>query len=101
MLGFYELAAYGAIHTRCCPDAKPARAPAAPEICKPNVEEGVLAITHAVGGTDAALDGAISDFDKAIRCIARANQSDVFGGHPRPSGGEATILKKILGRLKP
>lgn len=99
MLGFYELAAFAILHERCCPEPKPVTAPASPEICKPAVAEAARRVSVS-SRSESELEAALGEFDKAIRCAVRANQIETFGGHPRPSGGEATWLKKIVTRLR-
>lgn len=99
LLGGYELAAYAAIRAECCPEAGPSTVPASPQICSVSVESAVRKVAAARAAGSKELSEATEDLDRALRCVVRAKQASAFGGHPRPSGGEGTILKQIFKRM--
>lgn len=99
MLGFYELAVFAAIRDACCSPLDPATSPTSPATCSTTMQDAVRRVSKARTEDERALDAALDDLDKAIRCIRHAQQSKAFGAHPRPSGGEGTVLRRILKRL--
>lgn len=102
LLGFFELAAFIAIHDRCCPAAPKIKAPQGPASCD-SVEEALRDISSSVSSSETGaakkLDKAIVRLDRAARCVIRAHRGDAFGNHPSPTGGEGTALKKVLARV--
>jgi hypothetical protein len=97
-LGFFELAAFAAIHTRCC-DGGALSFPTSPAGCPSSVETAVESVVRADASSKKELKRALTDLEKAFRCVSRSGAEKRFGGHPPLSGGEGTPLTKILARL--
>jgi hypothetical protein len=97
-LGFFELAAFAAIHGRCCEGAALA-VPASPAACPTSVEAAIEGVVKADSSSKKALKRPLTDLEKAFRCVSRSGAEKRFGGHPPLSGGEGTPLTRILTRL--
>lgn len=102
LLGFYELAAYAVLRDRCCSaNAPPLDLPVSPGKCPPLTDSlGEVARASRPGSDAKAVSPAVDTFDEAVRCITRSKQTKLFGGYPRPSGGEGTALKKTMARAR-
>ncbi len=101
MLGWYEMAAFVAIRSKCCSSAPPLELPSGPDNCEPvanarnAIEKGVRS-----GADEAAMDSLIGDYTNTIYCLLKVGAARTFGRHPTPRGGEVTTLKKTLARTR-
>lgn len=106
VLGFYEMAAYGVMRGRCCPSDEPPDvvtfgAPKSPEGCEPlNDALTKIAAASKQGTSDEDASAATKAFADAVKCIVKMRTSKSFGGHPAPSGLEATVFAKTFDRAR-
>jgi hypothetical protein len=95
LLGFFEIGAYATLRDRCCVGVEPLELPSDPPGCP--------SLRAALGNVSKADEGSLPDgleqLGKVGRCIARSPFAAHFGDHPAPSGGEGTMLRRILRRL--
>ncbi len=98
LLGFFEFAAYATVRDQCCRGAGPPEVPGSPGICKPTMKDAVFEVMQSARRGPVPTD-VLAQVDKAARCILRAKQATHFGQPPKPSGGEGTALRTIVGRL--
>jgi hypothetical protein len=97
-LGFFELAAFAAIHRKCC-EGGALTVPSSPAACPTSVESAIESVVRVDASSKKAVKLSLAELEKAFRCITRSGAEKRFGGHPSLSGGEGTPLTKILLRL--
>jgi hypothetical protein len=107
VLGWYELAAFAVIRSRCCDAPEPLALP--PEVANcPSFDASIATFAAlaprngtAIGPQPPAevatqIDAAMAEYDKSLRCIIRAGASRNYGSYIRPQGGEDTAFRKTL-----
>lgn len=94
-LGWYQVAAYQVLRTRCCADPVPYEWPFS--LACP-IDEAVEALGKAEkSGDDAAIDAAIATYRAQSVCLDKFGQSSNFGQAAPPGSGLANF-KKIVQR---
>jgi eukaryotic-like serine/threonine-protein kinase len=102
ILGIYEIAAMAAMRGRCCPDAPALEVAGPPGTCAPlSTSLGAINVASHTGGSAMDLDTAVATFDKDVRCVIRAQQTQAFGDYGPLGGGEGTALEKTIQRIRP
>ncbi|MBW2456270.1 MAG: hypothetical protein JRI68_17255 [Deltaproteobacteria bacterium] len=94
-LGWYEAAAYGVLRARCCPSPAPLKW-SFNLVCP--VDQSVAKLQKGVVARDAAaVDGAVKDYSKQVRCLSKFGQATNFGQTGSPGPG-VTLLKRFIDR---
>jgi hypothetical protein len=101
LLGWYEMAAFSVLRSRCCPGAPAIELPEA-RGCMP-MAEALGGIGTAAAATtdpgDAALKKAVDAYTNDIHCVVRSGLAARFGRVGNPEGGEDTMFMRFLGRV--
>lgn len=101
LLGWYELAAYAVVRTRCCPNAEPI-APGPLAQCGP-LDEAMTSMEKLAGTArdveDPAVKAALDLYARGIRkCMVEHRATRPYARDDAPQGGEVTVFKKTLAR---
>jgi hypothetical protein len=98
LLGWYAMAAFTVVRTRCCPSASPLQLP---EVhgC-PSMADALAGIATAAGATadpaDEALRKSVDAYTDAVHCVVRSGNAFRFGRVGYPQGGEDTTFMHFL-----
>lgn len=94
-LGWYEAAAYGVLRARCCPSPAPLKW-SFNLVCP--VDQSVDRLQKGVVSRDAkAIDEAVKDYSKQVRCLSKFGQASNFGQTGSPGPG-VSLLKLFIER---
>jgi hypothetical protein len=99
---WYDMAAFAIAQQRCC--ASPPKLKSdklTPVLRHCDLNEALAGLVAVVlTGDDEAVDAAVDDYTKTVRCLARADAAQHFGYAAGLSGGEITFFKRFLARVR-
>ncbi len=101
LLGWYEMAAFSVIRSRCCASPPKLQVPEVGTCAPiPEILDGVAAAAKATTDpADKALRHAVDAFTTAIHCIVRSGVAARYGRVGNPQGGEDTTFMHFLSRV--
>lgn len=100
VLGFYELAAYAVLRSRCCPGGDTFTAPDATGCPSMNEALGKIASVSKKDSSDEDVKVAQKAFVDSVKCITQSKASKTFGGYDDLSGGQGSVFSKTLDRAR-
>jgi hypothetical protein len=98
-LGWYNMAAFAVVRTRCCSSPPPLRTKTTLTRCK--FDERLEAVSKAaMAGSEADAKLAVTEYTEAVHCLARGGTAHLFGQVGYPQGGEITSFNKTMARAR-
>lgn len=96
-MGWYRLAMFAVVRTKCCESPPPL---ATPTSLPCNLDNRLERFARDVKARDElAAAAALEQVTKSFQCLGRGGGADFFGQQGLPSGGEQTTFEAVLSRL--